>query len=178
MTKDPLSTFLLVASFVIAVTFFVMLGGSVPTPAAEQVDLSTVQRLIDQQRVRDAVRLDYDHQIQVDTDTGLQLYADYQASDAGTQTLMAALNRSGADYRVDLQAGKAAALDRDPVPAADPAARLPVRLLHAPDRPTASGGIGAFSAFRGKGKKKQQEAERARSRSPSVAGEPARRSPS
>jgi cell division protease FtsH len=155
LTRDPLSTFLLCASVVIAITFFVMLGRLGPDAGGRQVDLSAVQRLIDQQRVRDAVLLDYDHQIQVETDTGLRLYADYQASDAGTQSLMAALGRSGADYRVDLQAGK-------PLRSIVIQFLLPILLLvclfayFTRQTADASGGIGAFSAFRGKGRKSRR----------------------
>ncbi|MDW5596075.1 ATP-dependent zinc metalloprotease FtsH [Conexibacter stalactiti] len=153
LAKDPLSTFLLIASIVIAFTFFTMLGRLGPDATGRKVDLSSVNRLIDQQRVRDATLLDYDSQIELETDTGLQLYADYPASDAGTQQLMNELDRAGADYQVDLQAGK-------PLRTIVIQFLLPILLLvclfafFTRQAADSGGGIGAFSNFRGKGKKK------------------------
>jgi cell division protease FtsH len=151
--RDPLSTFLLLASIVIAIVFFTMLSHLGPDASGRPVDLSSVQRLIDQQHVRSAQLLDYDHQLQVETDTGLQLVADYPASDAGTQALLTQLDRSGASYDIDLQSGKA--LRTIVIQFLLPILLLVCLFAFFTRQTGDSGGIGAFSNFRGRGRKKR-----------------------
>jgi cell division protease FtsH len=154
LAKDPLSTFLLVASVILATTFFVMLGRLGPDGQGQKVALSNVQTLADSDRIRAAKLLDYDHQIEVVTDTGLELYADYPASDAATLQLMRSLERGDAIVTVDLQSGK-------PLRTIVVQFLLPILLLVTlfafftrQAQGDGSGGIGGFSSFRGKGKKK------------------------
>lgn len=154
--RDPVSTFLLAASLIILVLFFSLLGSLSSEGSGQKVPLSTVNKLAEGELVRSATLLDYDHQIVVETDAGLQLYADYPSSDAATQQLFAELAKGGAKVSVDPQSGKS---ERVIVVQF----LLPILLLvclfsffmrnAASD---GSGGIGAFSAFRGKGKRKKK----------------------
>ena len=99
--------------------------------------------------------LDYDHQVVVETDGGLQLYADYPASDAATQELLSALTKGGTKVEVDPQSGKGTRVIV--VQFLIPILLL-VCLFSFFMRQTSgdSGGIGAFSAFRGKGKRRKK----------------------
>jgi len=154
--RDPVSTFLLVASLVILILFFSLLGSLSSEGSGQKVPLSTVNKLAEGELVRSATLLDYDHQIVVETDAGLQLYADYPSSDAATQQLFSELAKGGAKVSVNPQSGKS---ERVIVVQF----LLPILLLvclfsffmrnAASD---GSGGIGAFSAFRGKGKRKKK----------------------
>jgi cell division protease FtsH len=154
--RDPVSTFLLVASLVILILFFSLLGSLSSEGSGQKVPLSTVNKLAEGELIRSATLLDYDHQIVVETDAGPQLYADYPSSDAATQQLFSELAKGGAKVSVDPQSGKS---ERVIVVQF----LLPILLLvclfsffmrnAASD---GSGGIGAFSAFRGKGKRKKK----------------------
>ncbi|HET6997578.1 MAG TPA: cell division protein FtsH, partial [Solirubrobacterales bacterium] len=106
LRRDPLSTLLLSASIVLLIVFFSALGSLGPEGKGEKVPLSTLNRLADAQRLRTAEMLDYDHQAVVTTDTGIELYADYPGSDAGTQDLYSALVKGGARVQFDPQSGK------------------------------------------------------------------------
>jgi cell division protease FtsH len=151
--KDPLSTLLLLSSIVIAIVFFTMLGRLGPDASGRAVDLSTVETLIAEQHVTKAQLLDYDHQVEVETDTGLQLYADYPASDAGTQQLLRSLSRGGASYSIDLQSGKQ--LRTIVIQFLLPILLLVCLFAFFTRQTSDGGGIAAFSSFRGKGRKKK-----------------------
>src|SRR5215469_4951500 len=77
LLRDTLSTFLLVASIVLLIIFFSLVGSLGAEGSGRKVPISTVERLASAQRIRAAELLDYDHQAVVTTDTGIQLYADY-----------------------------------------------------------------------------------------------------
>ena len=154
--RDPVSTFLLAASLVILILFFSLLGSLSSEGSGQKVPLSTVNKLAEGELIRSATLLDYDHQIVVETDADLQLYADYPSSDAATQQLFSELAKGGAKVSVDPQSGKS---ERVIVVQF----LLPILLLvclfsffmrNASN--DGSGGIGAFSAFRGKGKRKKK----------------------
>jgi cell division protease FtsH len=156
VAKDPLSTFLLLASVVIAIAFFTMLGRLGPDASGRPVDLSSVESLIDEQHVTSATLLDYDHQIEVETDTGLRLAADYLASDVGTQQLLNKLSRAGAAYDVDLQSGKE--LRTIVVQFLLPILLLVCLFAFFTRQTGDGGGIAAFSSFRGRGRRKKDRA--------------------
>ena len=153
--RDPVSTFLLVASLVILILFFSLLGSLSSEGSGQKVPLSTVNKLAEGELVRSATLLDYDHQIVVETDAGLQLYADYPSSDAATQQLFSELAKGGAKVSVDPQSGKS---ERVIVVQFLLPILLLVCLFSFFMRQVSgdSGGIGAFSAFRGKGKRKKK----------------------
>ena len=156
LSRDPLSTLLLGASLVIVVLFFSLIGSLSAQGSGQKVPLSTIGRLAESKRLRSAELLDYDHQVVVETDTGLQMYADYPGSDAATQQLLADLSGSHTTVEVNPQSGKS---ERVLVVQF----LLPILLLvclfaffmrqQAGD---GSGGIGSFSAFRGKGKRRKK----------------------
>ncbi len=155
-SSDPLSTFLLVASLVILILFFSLLGSLGSEGSGQKVPLSTVSRLAKGEQVRTATLLDYDHQVVVETKQGLQLYADYPSSDAATQELVSQLSAGDARVSVDPQSGKS---ERVIVVQF----LLPILLLVClfsffmrKASGDGSGGIGAFSAFGGKGKKRKK----------------------
>jgi cell division protease FtsH len=153
--RDLVSTFLLVASLVILVLFFSLLGSLSSEGSGQKVPLSTVNKLAEAELVRSATLLDYDHQIVVETDASLQLYADYPSSDAATQQLFSELAKGGAKVSVDPQSGKS---ERVIVVQFLLPILLLVCLFSFFMRQVSgdSGGIGAFSAFRGKGKRKKK----------------------
>jgi cell division protease FtsH len=155
LTKDLLSTFLLVASLVLLILFFSFVGSLGSDASGRQVPLSTISRLASAQRIRSAEMLDYDHQAVVVTDTGIQLFADYPESDASTQDLYGALTKGGAQVEFNPQSGKSemVIIVQFLIPIL-----LLVCLFSFFMRQTGdgSGGIGAFSAFGGKGKRRKK----------------------
>ena len=154
--RDRISTFLLAASLVILILFFSLLGSLSSEGSGQKVPLSAVNKLAEGELVRSATLLDYDHQIVVETDAGAQLYADYPSSDAATQQLFSELAKGGAKVSVNPQSGKS---ERVIVVQFLLPILLLVCLFSFFMRSAAadgSGGIGAFSAFRGKGRKKKK----------------------
>jgi cell division protease FtsH len=155
LTRDPLSTFLLVASLVLLILFFSLVGSLGSSAEGRKVPLSTISRLGSAQRIRSAEMLDYDHQAVVVTDTGIKLYADYPESDAATQDLFQTLQKGGAVVQFDPQSGKSeqVIIVQFLIPIL-----LLVCLFSFFMRQTGgdSGGIGAFSAFGGKGKRRKK----------------------
>jgi cell division protease FtsH len=65
--KDPLSTFLLLASIGLAITFAVLLGDIKPSSSGIQVPLSTVQTLSSHKEIATAVLLDHDDRVELTT---------------------------------------------------------------------------------------------------------------
>jgi cell division protease FtsH len=155
IARDPLSSFLLLASLVLLITFFSLIGSLGSEGEGRKVPLSTISQLGSAQRIRTAELLDYDHQAIVTTDTGIRLYADYPESDAATQDLFQTLTKGGARVQFNPQSGKS---DRVIVVQFLIPILLLVCLFSFFMRQTGdgSGGIGAFSAFRGKGRRKKK----------------------
>jgi cell division protease FtsH len=108
LRRDPLSTFLLAASAAVVIVFFLLLGSLGGAASGEKVPLSTLTKLAEDRRLRSVTLLDYDHQAEVETATGADLYANYPSSDAATQGLVATLGHQGATVEVDPQSGKGA----------------------------------------------------------------------
>lgn len=168
LLRDRLSTFLLVASLALLVTFFSLLGSLSSEGSGRKVALSAVTGLASGELLRSATLLDYDHQVVVETKGDLQLYADYPGSDAATQELLRSLSSAGTRVEVNPQSGKEARVIVVQF-------LIPILLLVclfsffmrqvADD----SGGIGAFSAFGGKGKRRKK-GEKATITFDSVAG--------
>jgi len=154
-TKDKLSTFLLLASIVLIVLFFSLLGSLGSEGEGSKVPLSTISNIAENGRIVEAELLDYDHQVIVETELGLVEYADYPASDAATQQLFQELSEGGARVSIDPQAGKA---ERTVVVQFLLPILILVCLFAFFIRQTGdqSGGIGAFSVFGGKGKKRKK----------------------
>jgi cell division protease FtsH len=155
LRRDPISTFLLAASLVILILFFSLLGSLGSEGTGKKVPLSTIARLTEGKTVRSATLLDYDHQIVVETQGDVQLFADYPSSDAATQQLLANLSKSDAQVSVDPQSGKS---ERVIVVQF----LLPILLLvclfsfFLRTVSQDSSGIGAFSVFRGKGRRRKK----------------------
>ncbi|MCL2769652.1 MAG: AAA family ATPase, partial [Solirubrobacterales bacterium] len=155
--SDPLSTFLLCASIVLAVTFFVLLGSLRPEGKGQQVDLTNLEAQARAQRLRTATILDHDHQVVAETDTGLQIYAYYPSSDAATLEIINTLSKGGAQVSVNPQSSK-------PTRQIVVQFLIPILLLvslfalFTRQRSEGSGGIASFSSFRGKGKRKKGSA--------------------
>jgi cell division protease FtsH len=153
LAKDPLSAVLVVASLLLLITFFSLLGSLGPQGEGQKVALSSLTRLGSAQRLRTATLLDHDHQAVAVTDTGIELYADYPSSDAATLDIYRTLTKGGAQVQIDPQSGK-------PARAIVVQFLIPILLLvclfalFTRVGGEGSGGIGAFSNFRGKGRKK------------------------
>jgi cell division protease FtsH len=153
--KDPLSTFLLLASVGLAIAFFTLLGSLKPEASGQRVALSTITSEANAQHIRSGELLDHDHQVIVHTDTGLQLYANYMSSDAATLELFNVLRKGGATVTVNPQSSK---------PARQIVIQflIPILLLvclfafFTRQGKEGAGGIASFSNFRGKGKRKKK----------------------
>ncbi len=65
--RDPLGTFLLLASIALTVTFFLLLGSIKPSSSGKEVPLSTIQNLADKKQAASAVLLDHDARVEVTT---------------------------------------------------------------------------------------------------------------
>ena len=156
LARDPLSTFLLAASLGIFIAFFSLLGSLGPQAKGEQVALSSLAKLGKNERLTEVTLLDYDHQAEALTKAGAELYADYPASDAATQSTFRTMAEGGATVTVDPQPGKS---ERIVVVQFLLPILLLVCLFSFFMRKAAgdgSAGIGAFSAFRGKGKRRKK----------------------
>ncbi len=153
--RDPLSTFLLLASIGLVIAFFVLLGSLRPEGKGQQVALTNVVTLANSQHIRTAVLLDHDHQVTAQTDTGLEIYADYPSSDAATLTLLEILRKGGAQVSINPQSSKPA---RQIVVQFLIPILLLVCLFAFFTRQTGegSGGIASFSNFRGQGRRKKK----------------------
>ncbi|HET7484930.1 MAG TPA: ATP-dependent zinc metalloprotease FtsH [Solirubrobacterales bacterium] len=156
LARDRLSTFLLLASLGLVIVFFSLLGSLGSEASGRKVPLSSLTQLAEGRLLRSATLLDYDHQVEAVTAGDLALYADYPASDAATQQIFEGLSKGGALVSINPQAGKS---ERTIVVQY----LLPILILvclfsffmrQAGD--DGSGGIGAFSDFRGKGKKRKK----------------------
>jgi cell division protease FtsH len=106
LMKDPISTFLLVASIALAVLFFSLLGSIAPSSPGSEVALSHVDRLAESNQVATATLLDHDARVVIDTTDGRTLWAAYPSSDAETAQLLRELRESGARTVVEQQANK------------------------------------------------------------------------
>src|SRR5580693_5214951 len=153
LMRDPLSAFLLASSIALTIAFFVLLGSLRPEGKGQQVALTNITTLANAQRIRSAVLLDHDHQVIAQTDTGLQVYADYPASDAATLEILNVLRKGGAQVSVDLQSSKPA---RQVVVEFLVPILLLVCLFAFFTRRVkdGSGGIASFSNFKGGGRRK------------------------
>jgi len=106
LAKDPLSTFLLVSSIVLAVIFFSFLDAIGPSSAGERTPLSKVTQLARERGIVSATLLDHDSRVVVDTTGDRTLWAAYPKSDAQTANLVRTLTGGGAIVSVDQQSGK------------------------------------------------------------------------
>jgi cell division protease FtsH len=156
LSRDPLSSLLLLASVGLAIAFFALLGSLRPEAQGQQVALSNITTLADSQRVRSAVMFDHDHQVVVQTDTGLQLYAYYPSSDAATLEIFTILRKGGAEVTINPQSSK---------PARQIVIQflIPILLLvclfafFTRQSGDGSNGIASFSSFRGAGRRKKKQ---------------------
>jgi len=153
--KDLLRTGLIVASVVIAVTFFAMLGSTKPESPGQPTTLSEINKLSTAKAVTTATLLDNDARVVVTTNTGQQFWAAYPASGATTQQMIDGFAKNGAQVSVDQQGDKATKIIIVQF-------LLPILLLvclfglimRLMGDDGGAGGIAAFSNFTGKGKKK------------------------
>ncbi|HET9196768.1 MAG TPA: ATP-dependent zinc metalloprotease FtsH [Solirubrobacterales bacterium] len=155
--KDPLNTGLIVASLFLVFIFFNLLGQIQPSSPGEKVPLSRVAQLTEQKQVRAANLLDQDSRVVIDTANGRTVWAAYPSSDAQLNTMIQALDKSGAVVTVDQQADK-------PTKQILVQFLIPILLLVCLfvlfTRLGQDGGAGAFagfSKFTGKGRKKGEE---------------------
>jgi cell division protease FtsH len=156
LLRDPLSTLLALAAIGLAVAFFSLLGSLGPEAEGKRVALSNLTSLATAQRLQSAVLLDHDHQVVAHTDTGLQIYANYPASDAATATIYRNLTTGGATVAIDQQSAK-------PARAIVVQFLIPILLLvclfafFTRFSGDGAGGIASFSNFTGKGKKRKKK---------------------
>ncbi len=152
--KDPLATFLLMASVILAVTFFVLLGSLKPRSPGEGVSLSYAFQLAQNRQIASAVLLDHDARVVIETSNGRTVWAAYPKSDAQTSSLLRRLSAAGATVTVDQQSFKATRTILVQF-------LIPILLLVClfayftrVGQDGGSSGFAAFSKFAGKGHKK------------------------
>jgi cell division protease FtsH len=155
MLRDKMSVALAVGSIVLLVVFFSLLGSLGPSGRGQEVALTQILTEAKAKDVTTATLLDHDHQVVARTSTGLQLYADYPASDAATEDLVTSLSNGGAQVTVNSQSGKA--LRQIVIQFLIPILLL-VMLFAFFTRQVRDGsaGIEAFSTFRGRGRKRKK----------------------
>ncbi len=156
--KDPLNTLLIVASLVLTILFFSLLGQIQPSSGGEKVPLSEISKLTENDQVVSATLLDQDARVVVEIVNGREVYAAYPSSDAQTNSMVKALTQSGAIVTVDQQSDKPSKqiLVQFLIPIL-----LLVCLFVLFTRIGQDGGAGAFagfSKFTGKGRKRGAEA--------------------
>ena len=155
MLKDPLTTFLALASIGLAITFALLLGSIAPSSYGAQIPLSRVETLARQKSIALATLLDHDSRVEITTRPPIQqLWASYPSSGAQTQALLTSIGKSGAVVVVAQQSGKAT---RTIVVQFLIPILLLVCLFAFFTRLGADGGAGGiagFSRFGGKGKRK------------------------
>src|SRR5262245_9910950 len=154
LTKDPLSTFLLAASICLTISFFLLLGKTLPSSPGSETPLSTLTQLSTQKAIVSATLLDQDARAVIDTADGRTLWAAYPSSDAQLNSLLNLLGKNGAVVDIDQQAGK---------PALEIVVQflIPILLLVCLfalftriGADGGAGGIASFSNFKGKGRKR------------------------
>jgi cell division protease FtsH len=170
LLKDPLTTFLALASVGLALAFALLLGSIGPSSSGRQVPISSVETLAKEKRIASAVLLDHDSRVELATlpppaatsaggagkpaTPSERLWASYPSSGAQTQALLSSLAKSGAVVAVDQQAGK-------PLRAIVVQFLVPILLLVCLfafftrlGADGGAGGIAGFSRFTGKGRRK------------------------
>jgi cell division protease FtsH len=156
--RDFLSTFLLVASIALAITFFSVLGSLEPKGHGQKVPLTQLTDAATNKQLVSADLYDQDHQAVARTLDGRTLYSDYPASDAATLRLIDKLQAAKVSVNVDLQSAK-------PTKRIIVQFLLPIMLLVCLfafftrlGQDGGASGISAFSSFRGKGRKNKGKA--------------------
>jgi cell division protease FtsH len=161
LLRDRLAVFLLVASIALTILFFSLLGDIRPSSDGDEVPLSTVAALADEDQVTTATLLDQDSRVVVQTADGRTLWAAYPSSDAQTTQLMRTLTSSGnAQVSSDQQSDK-------PIKAILVQFLLPILLLVCLfalfmriGEDQGAGGIAAFSDFKGKARRRSRRGRR------------------
>ena len=156
LRRDWISTGLLLASILLVVLFFSLLGSLDSEATGQKTSLTSVTKLAEAERVRTATLLDRNHDVEILTDTGVRLHASYPSSDAATQGLIKTLQKGGARVTVDAQSDL-------PLRLIVIQFLIPIMLLVCLfafftrlGQGSDSSGIAAFSNFRGKGKRRKK----------------------
>jgi cell division protease FtsH len=176
LLKDPLTSFLALASIGLAIAFALLLGSIGPSSFGRQVPISSVEALAGNHEISTATLLDHDSRVELLTQAAPpgktnsktkppataaplvapneKLWASYPSSGAQTQALLSSLAKSGAVVSVDQQSGK-------PLRAIVVQFLVPILLLVCLfafftrlGADGGAGGIAGFSRFTGKGKRK------------------------
>ncbi len=156
LARDLLSTFLLVASIVLLVLFFTLIGSLGSEGTGHNVPLSTIEKLAEGSGSAKRNCSTTTTRSSISTDTGIQLYANYPSDGSATQELAPrGCTQNGAIVEFNPQSGKSTRVIviQFLIPIL-----LLVCLFSFFMRQTGDGssGIGAFSAFGGKGKRRKK----------------------
>jgi cell division protease FtsH len=156
LLRDPISTFLLIASVVLTILFFSLLNSTKPESPGRGVPLSAVVKAADKKALTTATLLDQDSRVVVTTKLGGLYWAAYPSSDAQTNALLKTLGEGGAIVTIDQQADK-------PTRKIVVQFLLPILILVCLfaffmriGQDSAAGGFAAFSKLGARGKKKKR----------------------
>ncbi|MDO9355124.1 MAG: ATP-dependent zinc metalloprotease FtsH [Solirubrobacteraceae bacterium] len=105
---DPVLAFLVVTVAVLAVTFTLLLGSTTPNPVGQETSLTDATSLIDAGQVQAGTLRDFDHQLELRTKDGRELYAGLPSNGADTEQIVAAFQKAAGPppLRIDPQSGK------------------------------------------------------------------------
>jgi cell division protease FtsH len=110
---DPVLAFLVATVAILAVAFTLLLGSTTPNPVGQETSITDVARMIDGGQVQSGTLRDFDHQLEIRTRDGRDLYAGLPSNGADTEQIVAAFQKAATEnpagspqLRIDPQSGK------------------------------------------------------------------------
>jgi cell division protease FtsH len=106
LVTQPIVAVLGTLAIILFFIFFTMLGTLQPSSPGKETELGVVLNAAKQRQIAKGTLLDEDARIEITTRDGQSFWAAYPRSEGQTSRLIDALQKSGAQFDVDQQAGK------------------------------------------------------------------------